>query len=442
MVILELLVILCCAIAYTKRKYGLFILCLISLLSDFFYFIEIPNHHALRFYINMMVLFLIVVETIRNKRFLSIKDDKIGKAILLVTVYYLLHAVVTVSIGIETMGNAFKVFGAEAYLMSYFLFRRISFEKIDGIKHILFTITIIGAIAYYLQFAGVNLIAGESSEDMATGASRYPNFPQLSYITILYLLFRKGAVPNRGFWLAFLVPLVILPMTRGFMVAFSLAICIVLFLNKDFKKLARYALPAAILLVIFGSLISARFEGRSGTGGFVNEVTNALSLRSSSDFSWANSDTFVFRIAIALERIEYISSHPSVILTGVGSIYESGETVNRFNFSIGSGGVDSNDRYYSRQLDTTDISFITHFLRFGVAYLVFIFTFLVCAYKRFYKYRNVNIYSMIALVLLIENIIQCLSSAPFYDFGIQRMFPLLLVTGMIEKFSHTPPTSS
>lgn len=431
MIYIEIVIMLLCGYSYLKKKYGVFFVLLIVLLSNFFYFLPIANKGTSRMYLHLMILVIAVIESVRDVSFFSVKEDSIGKSILLILAFYLFHSILTVVLALDSFGHSFYVFCKELYLLSYFLFRRISLEAIDNKLKILFSLIVIQTLAYYLQFLGIDLLYGSFKEGFLNGLTRYTNVPQLGGFVLLYFLLAKHRIDNRLLWILFFTPVIILPMVRGYIIAFSLAVIVVFYINKDYNLIKKFMVFGGFVLLLFSPILVDRFKGNTDSG-FINEMEIVCNMKNSSDFNYGESDTFSFRIALLFERLEYMKAHAYTFLTGVGSLYETCDLVPKFGFLIGSSSPDANGILYHRQVETTDISFITHFFRYGVTYLLFISFFIYRTTKVLYRNRNENILFAVTFVIMIQSLVQCLSSVPFYDFSLNRMFPFLLILGLIK----------
>lgn len=413
---------------YTRSKYSLFIFGLSILLSDFYYFL--PSNPGFNYMATALIITVVLFECFTDHNFFDSKNDKIGKVVLLLIALFSLNCIITILLRIETSTSALKVLYNNLFFLSYFIFRRFNtaiWEK--SLKYIL-PCSVIGGVLYYLQFLGIHLLSGIVNENEFGQVSyRYMNYPVFTYLLLFYFLFAN--VKYKYFWLTFFTPFIILPMSRGAMLGFIITIFVFLYIKKRLtKNILRVAIPISFALLAFYPIIKNRFVGDNNKVHFGDEISNIFTWKSYTDFNYTDNDTYAFRIALVWERLDYMFAHPQTLLLGNGSIYENTKACQkRFNFHIGSLSIDKNGDFFTRQIDTTDVAFITHFFRYGILYIIFLVMFLIYSYKRF-NIRN-NIWADVALLFLLFSIIRCSASSPFYDFSIRRMFPFLLFAGLL-----------
>ena len=293
--------------------------------------------------------------------------------------------------------------------------------------------SIIGAIAYYLQFVGISLITGRVDIDaFGTDMNRYMNVPPFSYIVLIFLFYSGENIPQRYLLFIMFVPMIFLPLSRGFILAFIAANAIYLIvIKKDWDTIGKFILPTFIIVLLFLPLLVDRFSGSHASMGFVSEIQMIHNLSSSEQYNMGDGDTFLFRYALFMERLEYLIDNPKVLFLGIGSIYESENLTSVFNFRIGSAAVNYGEFAYSRQIETTDLSFISHWIRYGIMYMVFVISFIFLSIKRYLNHSN-SIYGVLGLVIIVSDVLQCFVSAPFIDLRINRMFPLLLFAAVLN----------
>lgn len=425
---IAILVLILCLYWYAKRKYDLFVWGLSILLSNLYYFV-LPDP-MFDYAATALVVIICGMEWLRDCRFFYYKKDKIAKVVLLLVLLFTINCLVTIIFGLETPVSALKVLYNNLFFISYFIFRRIEIKDWEGSLRYILLCSIIGGLFYYLQFIGINVLSGGIQEDAFGNVShRYMNYPLFTYVFLFYFLFAN--IKHKYILLVFFIPFIILPMSRGAMLGFILAVFCFLFLKKRLtKSLLKISIPVIIVFFIFQPLIEERFFGKNNKVSFGDEIANIFTWKSYTDFNSMDSDTYSFRIALIWERLDYMFSHPQTVLLGIGSIYENTDVCrSRFNFQIGSWHIDEKEGNYIGQIDSTDVAFMTHFFRYGILYLVLIFQFLFFSYKRFNSINN--IWADVALLYLLFSIIRCTASSPFYDFGINRMFPLLLFSGLL-----------
>ena len=429
MTILYLLLSIIAFWFHFTRKKSKFLFVYIFTITEGFYFL--PSSDNIKYIAGFVPAMIVVIESFKNRNYISYSKDKIAGWILAMLIFELLHMFVTVWVGAETMIDSFKVFSKELYLLGYFIYRQYSIKDLEILKKPIFICCLLAAIAYYLQFLGMNILYGRVDESINfNGLRRYMNVPAFTLWILCYLFYGKVDSFNRKIFLVLFIPLIILPMARGQIVAFTIANLIMLcFVIRQKGGIVKGLLLITIVFLVSLPLLESRFLGGNSRVGFVEELHNIRAMNSSEDFDGTTFDTFGFRIALARERFEYMMNHPTTFLYGVGSIYEL-SPYNHFNFRIGSGLIEKDGLLTIMQIETTDISFVTHFFRYGLLYMCFIISFIVISLKRMYKLTSVSIFFIIGFVILSKDVLQCLSSAPFMDYRVTRMFTLLLLSAL------------
>lgn len=414
---------------YIRRKYSLFILGLSILLSNLYYFV--PSNPGFNYMSTALIITVTLLEFFKNQNFFSSKNDKIGKIVLLLIALFTLNCIITILLRIETSTSALKVLYNNLFLVSYFIFRKFDIRIWEKSLNYILPCTVIGGICYYLQFLGIHLLSGIINEgEFGQVEYRYMNYPVFTYLFLFYFLFAN--IKHKYLWLAFFTPFIILPMSRGSMLGVIITVFVFLYIKKKLTKyVLKIAIPIILALLVFYPIIMNRFAGDNNKVHFIDEISNMLKWKSYTDFNNSDSDTYAFRIALIWEKLDYMFAHPQTLILGNGSIYENTKACQeKFDFLIGSLSIDKNGDFFVRQIDSTDVAFITHFFRYGILYIVLIVLYLSYCYKRF-NIKN-NIWADVALLFLLFSIIRCTVSSPFYDFSIHRMFPLLLFSGIIR----------
>lgn len=414
---------------YIRKKYSLFIWGLTLLLTNIYYFV--PSSPIFNYLATAVVLIICTLELLfYNHNFLYRKNDKIGNVILLLLLLFLLNCIITIILKRETTISALKVLYNSLFFFSYFIFRKLDLKHWNASLKYILPCSIIGGIFYYLQFFGIHILSGIVNEgEFGQVTHRYMNYPAFTYLFLFYYVFAN--VKYKYILLFFFIPFIVLPMSRGSMLGFVITVFIFLYLKgKLTRSLFKIAIPIFFAILIFLPVIKERFVGKNNKVSFGDEITNILTWKSYTDYNGSESDTYAFRIALMWERFDYMFKHPLTILLGNGSVYENSKAcTSLFDFYIGSWSVDKDGNDFIRQIESTDVAFITHFFRYGILYIVLMVLYLKFCFKRFNAIQN--IWADVALLFLLFSIIKCTASSPFYDFAIHRMFPLLLFSGIL-----------
>jgi hypothetical protein len=261
-------------------------------------------------------------------------------------------------------------------LLTYFLFIRLHKGEIEKIHRILFPIVIFQCLLFILQvIISKPILTGYyGGFNIGLPFLRFYNLPLLIYFYVYYALFQNpysGAKKIAS--IAILSATLILPMHRGWIVAFLISIALVSYLRGGFKEIAKYLVIASIVLLPAMSLIMSRF-GQGDTEGDLNNVATGTFVDYVQDNDNNFEDgTFLFRIAQTYERFMYCQQNPLNMAFGVGFMVEgSPYTIGNLDFKIGLLGDDG----FVFQVDTSDIAWCNFVVRFGIVGTVaFLFMF-------------------------------------------------------------------
>lgn len=415
------------------REFKWFLLSLILIITDGFYLL--PAHRLSLQCANVAIYAICIMELFNSREFFNVKNDKVGKIILFITAYYFVSYIFTCSFGIQSIKDATIVLITDSFPLAYFVFRKIPSSTIKQLSSIIIIVSFIGGVLYYLQFVGIHLLNGVVNDDFngVKGLERMRNTPHFLYAILFYLFYSNKDFPYKTALILFFLPMVILPMTRGLVIAFIIANIIYQFaFLKNKTKILKYIIPGLFVYMAFSSFIESRFLGKTGRVNFFTEVKNGLNIlkTGSNMFVVDDTDTFVFRMTIFAERINYWINNPSSFIHGDGCLHETEALVKKYHFNYGQLSSNISEKWYPRQVLNTDVSFITGIMRYGIPYLVFIFFFVFYSFKRLFKMKN-NIYSTIGINVFLMALFRCLASVPFFDLQVSRMFLLLLIPAII-----------
>ena len=357
---------------YIRKKYSLFIWGLTLLLTNVYYFI--PSSPIFNYLATAVVLIICTLELLFfNHNFLCCKNDKIGKVILLLLLLFVFNCIITIILKREEPISALKVLYNNLFFFAYYIFRKFDIKHWNASLKYILPCSIIGGIFYYLQFVGIHVLSGIINEgEFGQVANRYMNYPAFTYLFLFYYVFAK--VQYKFILLFFFIPFIILPMSRGAMLGFVVTVFIFLYIKgKLTRSLFKIAIPICLAMLFFLPVIKERFVGNNNRVSFGDEITNILMWKSYTDYIGSESDTYAFRISLMWERLDYMFKHPLTILLGNGSVYENSKAcTSLFDFYIGSWSVDKDGNDFIRQIESTDVAFITHFFRYGFFYFILI----------------------------------------------------------------------
>ncbi|GAB6011854.1 hypothetical protein [Viscerimonas tarda] len=312
------------------------------------------------------------------------------------------------------------------FVLSYFVFRRLTKEEILLILKILVLITAALCFIYVIQsFTGRPLLTGATKKGVFGKINRYYNIPYLYYFFLYFAFFSnplKGGLKYTSIGIFILVAIVSLH--RGLMVSIFLTVFLGIFLQGGFKGVSKYILIAGLVLVPFAENLTERFANKTESdidnvmAGAFQEYGEEISV----------DGTFLFRMALFYERYEYVTEMPIRMVFGAGLMTEGSSAANTFDFKIGLKNEVTDETI---QLDTADIAWVNFMLRLGFVgtfiYLYLYFT-LVCY---FYKNRK-STYPFIGFLYMLLLLLISITSSSLYD-TYMILLPMLLFILIFDK---------
>lgn len=437
--VLYIVVLIYAIISYIRKKYVAFIISIFLLLSNFLRIIPSgllrPVDIELLICVPLLFYCYLIDRSIFNTR-----KDKIGKIIKLLLIYYFICIILSVIRGKESFIYGLLLFRFEIFQLSYFIFKRIDMQSLHkAFKYIIY-LNIFGGILYYLQFLGVTNILMTNTEITTDGGGiqRFTNSPYLTIPIVLYLFFSNTHIKHRLILIIFYLGLFVFPMGRGALIA-TVAVCLFYLFAKKRIKL-KQLIVIGLAFCIFQPIITYRFSEKGSTGsGVINEMKESARLLTERNFSGYDSQsliyndgTFVFRMTMVAERINYLSESFIRLLIGEGTIHESSNSIKRYNFNVGT-IIPKDGAFHMQQIDTNDVAFISHIFRYGLIYLMIYVTFLILALKKLYKIDHP--FAACAFLYLASLVVRSLGSDQFSSMA--NMFFIFLVLGIMNNSSVT-----
>jgi len=363
------------------------------------------------------------IEYFHNKHFFSVKWDDIGKIIALILIYQLFEYLITVITKADTPAFAFKVARHSLIFIYYFLLRRIPLYHFERYFRKLYVISLIQGIFFYLQLVGVSGILN-GRVDEATSASeitRYANGPRFARFFLLYYLFSNKPIVSKIFNIIFWGGSLLLGQGRTSLIIIALMIVIfVLYKNK-----VKYypILIAGAVVAYFVVLPMFEYRSSRGAGSAVDDIKNVITANNITKLD-DDGGTFTFRIAMLMERYNYLAQNPEYMLTGVGDIHEDSPN-NRFFFKI---GTFNKELQYRCVIESGDITWVPILLRYGIIGVgIYLLLLVVWLYKSIKRIRIINnLYIVIASLHSINYMIGTMSQAMF-ESGSSIFYVLLFI---------------
>ncbi len=352
------------------------------------------------------------------------RGDKVGKAIFLLMIWFLLRTIITVLDGTEGLVKAVMVFRFDLFYLCYFVFKRIPYEAILRSIPFFVIATIMGSVLlFYAYFSTGSFLA------VSPGAIE---------ICFFVAIFLKG-MKHRKIALFFTSFLLILGTSRGLLIAIPVSFLLYLFIEYRHHITFRFkhVVVLGVVAAIASSLIINKLSKDVGKGDGLKEemtiVADILKYQTyySYDHSMVNTvGTFAFRIALFAERVDYMINNPKILFFGVGAMHED-TAQNKFSFNLGTHRAEGDKE--QGQIDTGDVSFIMEWMRYGIIYLFMFLYLAILVFKRLSQ-NSIFVLCTVAWVLLIELFIRSLASSPFLGSEFNFYF-ILLVVASIYRYS-------
>lgn len=429
-IVIYVLVIIASLVQYFQKRYVSFIVLLSFLVGDGYFVISSGGVKPMDFY-NIVVLTITAYHTLRGDHFFGSSHDKIGRWIKILLIYGFCCTILTIIRGQETPIYAFLVYRFDLFLLAYFIFRCIPIERIHRAMLIIIKISVFTGILYVLQNFGVSLLNNGVEEYSGDGIVRLSNFPFMVTAILFYLIVWGGGVKHR-MWLILLFGVIIaLIQSRGLML--SVGVAVVIFLIRLRGKKARNLVITIIAVMICLPVVEYRFNKNRVTGGGVlTEMKLSYEMIASGTYSKYygsnviyNQGTFVHRILYIAERISYLSQKPFSLVFGEGLVHESSQNIKRYRFIMGVYIPETGTIH--QQIDTTDVSLISHVFRYGLIYL-FIYAYIIYLMIRG-SYRSDNKFLQVLFFVILIKLFQMLGADVFYNFP--HMFYVLMISPLI-----------
>lgn len=351
-----------CLLSYFAGKYSYFLLIYYALMSHLLMLDTSGVESVGRDFcilINISITSFLLV-----KKRVSIYG-KFDKFIVFFLLFYLLEFVITILLGIEGVAFGIKAIRGVLILLFYFVCKTIPVTSLSSFLKTALVITIIQGLLYLLQFANIHMLYGYSPE-------KYDLFGynlNIPVLTIPFIFVSMGWNYVRRFRLLiilFLSFLVLLTGSRAAILSVCIGLLFCLFIDR--KRIGRKKMlgliVGAVLLMPIATKVIVDKSAKQGDSSVVSEIGSMISNPSVLLDFQHGSGSFVFRIAMLIERWKYLSDNPQYLLFGVGTIHEDSPTSHRrFDFVLGTRNEKRENGIC--QIESGDITWVPVSLRFG-----------------------------------------------------------------------------
>lgn len=420
---------------YAEKKYALFLFTLLmSALSVFepnldwigldYILIRGIGQNAVFF----SVIWLLVYKRIKIKG-KSSSMTLIEKMIVLIFLYSLIVAFYTLITGKESLFNVIALMKPYTILLSIFLIKEIDSDDCKKSLSMLFKVTaVVGVIAFIQVVVGFNLF-GQTVIGYDEGVDRFWSpYSMASFCLFLSLLFPRKYGTFSFFYFLLLV---FLPLRRGLII--STIITLGLYYMYCFRH---GGVPKSFWALVFACMLSMpllinRFssEKDNASSDFSNVVSGQVDYQNFR--SGIDGGTFMFRIAVFLERLDYMLNRPSELLTGVGLIHED-SAQKEFNFFLGSRKT-VNEEITVQQIDTTDIAWPPILMRLGLIGVVLYLIFFITLQIYFIRNVKISIWAMVGCCFLFNFLFFSFADAQLVQFQAIILYFILFRLVDIDK---------
>ena len=323
---------------------------------------------------------------------------------------------------IDTLGNILAVLRGYLYALSYFVFRRMPNSELQKSLNLIFKAVMFSCIVYVIQFFTHLPLTTTFVSDAYSGGYRMqitPPFMDMIFLMLL-LFFKKNKWIFGCIILLFLVQL--LSQNRTPLIGWFLEIGIFVVVSKNAKHKFSIILVALLAFPFVNSLLSSRSENEHST----NLSSTLLYLKSKDYYGLSGENTFMFRIALIAERADYLINHPNLMMQGVGAMHED-TAQKKFDFFVGTGGINSSNRKYVAQLDSIDVVWGPLLIRYGFIGLVLHVFIVMWMVFEFYK-KRLNPVMMLGFLTYISALAQSFSSGGLFSIlGVLTMMGFLII---------------
>ena len=323
----------------------------------------------------IVIVVITLLERYRNREYFALHNDNIGKVVICIGIYYLLHLLFSIVVGVDSFKNCLNSGLGNIIWLVYFYFRSMDASGFKKFFKMIICLSVIQGIFYYLQFIGfTGILTGKMSEGVG-GDVRFYNQPFWSMLILLYLLVvTKKEYPQKYLLLIFFLPLPIFSQGRGVLIALAGSLCIYMLIKRQ-KKNVLLLFAGVLFFQFVVSPMFSRREKEADKNTF-QEISEVLRNPSATYTNYeAGSGTLVFRIGMLTERITYLLDNPQYLLFGVGDVYENSSN-NTYIFNIGT--YNTSAQYGKTMLSSVDIDWVEPTIKYGLVgvflYILLYFT--------------------------------------------------------------------
>lgn len=428
------LLVVICIIEFVKKNYFRSLMIFFFLLLDGFqvlplgfltwgFFSGASSDAAL---LAFLAIFIIRSPNWFNKR---IKNNKVGKAILLFTYFLLANILYGLIVKRYAFVDVFRGGRNYLFLLSFFMFLEVPLNVIMKVVKVLTFITFIQSILYILQIiTGQPILAGGDKNYLMQDLdyTRFYNTPKLLNFALMVCLFwfpfGSFLKKYRLLFIGVIMLAFFGPLHRGYIISFFLAIMLyALLFNSYIKKVFYISFVGGFAIAISTiDIVRKRFSGVIEQMSFLSDIYSNKAIEASNNFS--------YRINHLMERIIYINTHSFGWLFGIGVLDDKAPEAINLPFQYGiadpiSGAI--------QKIYTPDIVWSLLFLTLGyVGTILYLNVYAKILWDYSRNSVSIEISKVIFVLILLEFFTTFTSSSLIEpDF----FMPILILVVIIEK---------
>ncbi len=348
---------------YVSKRYLSFLLCYTALMTDLF-MLNTLSSSIRGSDLCLAITFTILPFALMRRNKNRVTDRKINNIVRLFVFFIIFELLWTIIDQSETAGYAIKVIRVSILLLSYYPFSTIPLDTYKRYIKIMLYITLIQAVLFLLQFVGIKLLAGRFSE----GDSAYTfalNIPTFIYFYLFYSLEAEYVKKYKYIILVSFIAILLLTFVRAIIISTMLCLIVYIVMQRGIKR----SLFLIIAILVITPIAFRVMEKKTQTHDYSHSTTEEIKLLFTGIDNIRNlgnsSGTSIFRIAMLIERFDYLIKNPEHLLFGVGTIHEdSPKCYNRFFFEL---GTKNEERHYGKcMIESGDITWVPITLRYGL----------------------------------------------------------------------------
>ena len=353
---------------FIRKEYVPFLVCYMGLMTKLFMLdssdVVAIKGEDLCIIANFLLLPVVYKE---NKDIFSWKNDTITKWIYLYMVFYVAEFIVTTALRWETPLNGLKVIRVSFLMWAYFIFRTIPSKRFEEFIDIALKITLFQTFLYFLQFVGIDILAGGTLNTERTeeaGLNFAWNIPTFT-IFFFYFILKSEFQRNVKVVLTLLfLSMIFLTFVRGIIISVIFGLGYFIYKQSDRSKIIP-VMGGGLLVVLISMSIMDRKTDSSTEDPVTEQFSEIMNDPESLVLNNGTNGTLTFRMAMLMERVYYLIENPQYLLTGVGTMHEdSPQTASQFDFVI---GTINEEREYGRCIiESGDITWVPIVLRYGL----------------------------------------------------------------------------